>query len=375
MLSQAKLRGFTLIELLVVIAIIAILAAILFPVFARAREKARQTTCNSNQRQIAASIQMYVQDHEESLPSSASVWEDIKVDPGVLICPTAGKNYPNGYGYNRSISGTAIGDMQDPSAKPLTADTKVADNILVTPGDPDYRHSNAIVVSYVDGHVNTTKDTMFFYSEGSTDAFEGFDSLSPMPYVFPATAVFGWTRGIAEDANHTINWVSSSGQPSPPSLYVRSPGGNYSWITRDMGDFINVRQFTLSGYLMCGVGSGNNQAWFQIKDAGDQVIAQIYREGVTTVGAQKLQLNGIDLMPNGTAATDTAIRAFAGENVWVPFTMHISSGKTYLTMNNKTFICNNSGGDQKRPKYLYIKAGGGHGGYARLDTAKFTMVQ
>ena len=49
-------QGFTLIELLVVIAIIAILAAILFPVFARAREKARQTTCTSNQRQIAATI-------------------------------------------------------------------------------------------------------------------------------------------------------------------------------------------------------------------------------------------------------------------------------------------------------------------------------
>ena len=48
--------GFTLIELLVVIAIIAILAAILFPVFARAREKARQTTCSSNQRQLAANL-------------------------------------------------------------------------------------------------------------------------------------------------------------------------------------------------------------------------------------------------------------------------------------------------------------------------------
>ena len=62
MSTQNTKRGFTLIELLVVIAIIAILAAILFPVFARAREKARQTTCTSNQRQIMASVQMYVQD-------------------------------------------------------------------------------------------------------------------------------------------------------------------------------------------------------------------------------------------------------------------------------------------------------------------------
>ena len=61
-------KGFTLIELLVVIAIIAILAAILFPVFARAREKARQSTCLSNVKQIGLAILMYVQDYDERMP-------------------------------------------------------------------------------------------------------------------------------------------------------------------------------------------------------------------------------------------------------------------------------------------------------------------
>jgi prepilin-type N-terminal cleavage/methylation domain-containing protein/prepilin-type processing-associated H-X9-DG protein len=63
-------RGFTLIELLVVIAIIAILAAILFPVFAQAREKARQTACVSNEKQMALGVLQYIQDYDEIYPMS-----------------------------------------------------------------------------------------------------------------------------------------------------------------------------------------------------------------------------------------------------------------------------------------------------------------
>jgi len=61
-------QGFTLIELLVVIAIIAILAAILFPVFAKVRDKARQVVCVNNQKQVSMGFQMYAQDYEETLP-------------------------------------------------------------------------------------------------------------------------------------------------------------------------------------------------------------------------------------------------------------------------------------------------------------------
>jgi prepilin-type N-terminal cleavage/methylation domain-containing protein/prepilin-type processing-associated H-X9-DG protein len=69
MFGSERRTGFTLIELLVVIAIIAILAAILFPVFAQAREKARQTSCLSNSKQIGLALLMYVEDYDEQFPS------------------------------------------------------------------------------------------------------------------------------------------------------------------------------------------------------------------------------------------------------------------------------------------------------------------
>lgn len=71
--------GFTLIELLVVIAIIAILAAILFPVFARAREQARRSVCLSNMKQIGLALGMYLQDYDQTFPPGGpKVWEATK---------------------------------------------------------------------------------------------------------------------------------------------------------------------------------------------------------------------------------------------------------------------------------------------------------
>lgn len=78
--KRATRSGFTLIELLVVIAIIAILAAILFPVFARAREAARATSCRSNLKQIGTAMRMYSQDYDEMLTTTFYYY-----DPGATV--------------------------------------------------------------------------------------------------------------------------------------------------------------------------------------------------------------------------------------------------------------------------------------------------
>jgi prepilin-type N-terminal cleavage/methylation domain-containing protein/prepilin-type processing-associated H-X9-DG protein len=92
-MHRSRPAGFTLIELLVVIAIIAILAAILFPVFAQARDKARTASCVNNQKQIALGIMQYVQDYDETFPSvdSGVLTQNIQPDlknMQVFICPS-----------------------------------------------------------------------------------------------------------------------------------------------------------------------------------------------------------------------------------------------------------------------------------------------
>jgi prepilin-type N-terminal cleavage/methylation domain-containing protein len=160
-------RGFTLIELLVVIAIIAILAAILFPVFAKAREKARQTTCLNNLRQMSAAVNMYVQDNEEAFfADGAQAWAVALTPyngPSIYDCPTKtgkGTNTAPEYGVNPILFGRAMGDVDTPDNTVFAADLALpaarANFALRADSagyDMDPRHLTGVVAAAVDGHV------------------------------------------------------------------------------------------------------------------------------------------------------------------------------------------------------------------------------
>lgn len=150
---RKRTRGFTLIELLVVIAIIAILAAILFPVFAQARESARRTACTSNMKQVALALGMYAQDYDETLPfqgnpanpaadvgnyaaSTLAVWinaaQPYVKNAGVWWCPSALRHTgapPNAasdsnYWYNGHASGKTLAAIDRPAEAVLFVEWK-----------------------------------------------------------------------------------------------------------------------------------------------------------------------------------------------------------------------------------------------------------
>ena len=144
--------GFTLIELLVVIAIIALLAAILFPVFARARENARRSACQSNMKQILLGVLQYFQDYDEYGPcgldagDASHPWNNGEGWAGqaypyiksvnVFQCPDdpnpqGGGSSPVDYGYNNCLD---VGITNNGSASPLAAMTQPAMTIMLTEG-------------------------------------------------------------------------------------------------------------------------------------------------------------------------------------------------------------------------------------------------
>jgi prepilin-type N-terminal cleavage/methylation domain-containing protein/prepilin-type processing-associated H-X9-DG protein len=195
-------RGFTLIELLVVIAIIAILAAILFPVFARAREKARQSSCLSNMKQIALGQLMYAQDYDEVTVRWNGYWASGEYDPPrfqfwyeyiqpyisnyqILICPSASiraldpgsspnDSYKCTYAVSNGWPQQALADFETPASTVMMCETQ-GNNYYRYRLEPrsDYAidsrardsHNGGLNIALADGHCKWYNSQVFASGE------------------------------------------------------------------------------------------------------------------------------------------------------------------------------------------------------------------
>ncbi len=150
MIEPRRTRAFTLVELLVVVAIIAVLAALLLPVFAKGRAKAAETTCISNLRQLVQAAIIFSHDHTGALPGT-DAWAQLQIDAKIFRCPAA--DAANGYLYNARAAGKGLDGCYLPTETLLFADGGAGDNLGREPGDFDYRHLNhGLIAAYADGH-------------------------------------------------------------------------------------------------------------------------------------------------------------------------------------------------------------------------------
>jgi prepilin-type N-terminal cleavage/methylation domain-containing protein len=316
-------RGFTLIELLVVIAIIAILAAILFPVFAKAREKARTNSCLNNQRQIAIAISMYAQDNGETLFPNAKTrsWATYLKnynEPSIYDCPTKtgrGTNDKPEYGFDSTLYGSTLGDIQTPSATILTADRVVQKDdpnlnasINDFNNDFDQRHNKGMVLSCVDGHViyETIKvpSNSFMAAELMNRGYNLFDGAQLLATSNDVTAT--------DSPAASYNWVRSA-------TSVTMPVGTYVDATHPSPSFKMV--FEMNGASSCGPPSANAFGMHVPASGNSDTIGYFFGHAGMNCWTKTIEMNTAkDYTGNGytgswaTKGTNSALQYMANNN-------------------------------------------------------------
>lgn len=271
-------RGFTLIELLVVIAIIAILAAILFPVFASAREKARQTACLSNEKQLGLAIVQYTQDYDEVVPCGG---DDYHCNGGgwaqqiypyvkstkVYLCPddTGPVIAVVSYGYNSNVVSSASGGDGGPIiVLPLAKYNSPARTVLffelANNGNSDPIHNY-----HFDGVTpNDIQPVAHNYHIGnsptgngvglSEDPFGYTQNFNVKPNEIYATGLT-MTDGYVRSAGTKAKFTGALGRHSAGSNYIMADG-HAKWLRPEM--VVAGRQ--LSAYDYC-TATGNAYAY------------------------------------------------------------------------------------------------------------------
>lgn len=256
MTNQTK-RGFTLIELLVVIAIIAILAAVLFPVFAKAREKARQTNCASNEKQFGTAFLQYFQDYDEMTPcGNAQYSGSTQIGPagrgwagviypyvkstGVYACPSDTTDatpsgpgwYTLSYAYNQNLAaplafptgdisvGCNVSKMASPASTVLLVEVQGCAGEATLQTEIDSSSANG--GDWQGGNAGKYKPNGFFpgYYQGGT---------SKRKY---ATGMIGGRTGmITTAANMTANELAMTPAVHTGGANFLAVDGHVKWLT------------------------------------------------------------------------------------------------------------------------------------------------
>ncbi len=280
--NKAK-SGFTLIELLVVIAIIAILAAILFPVFSKAREKARQTQCTSNLRQITTGIQMNSQDNDETFPVTSAWAKLFTADNKVLKCPNESRT--TGYIYNSDLSG-----------KPLGAITNPVDTMVAMDGYHDtaidWRWANGLQAWY-------SADTGVTSSGAKVTAWApklppyADDSNVPTGYYTAADGVFRHTgkacMSFADGHVEMFSAVPNLGELAPGSTFAQidvAKAPTYVAANANLNGKGSIRFDNPTGtWLQAPAGLGKATSLFDF-NRNDMTIVMVRFEGISTSATQ-----------------------------------------------------------------------------------------
>ncbi|HEY3780651.1 MAG TPA: prepilin-type N-terminal cleavage/methylation domain-containing protein [Fimbriimonadaceae bacterium] len=247
-LNPASRKGFTLIELLVVIAIIAILAAILFPVFAQAKAAAKKTVCLSNQKQIGLAGIMYSNDFDDMMPPSDTVtmpspgvyavrywW--FELDTNYNTTPI-GEAYVNGSGLlqpylkNSQIDGCPAASGQVPMGGPGGPPTGIADNALMDVAPTSAFDAPASTIMLADQGVlygapgavqDYAHDSFLVYADDFVPPLEGRHN--------GATVNVAWCDGHAKSAKVSIGDMASDPNYSSLGYYVTAvQQHNIGWV-------------------------------------------------------------------------------------------------------------------------------------------------
>jgi prepilin-type N-terminal cleavage/methylation domain-containing protein/prepilin-type processing-associated H-X9-DG protein len=331
--------GFTLIELLVVIAIIAILAAILFPVFAKAREKARQTACLNNQKQVVTGVLMYAQDHEELLPAAESVWGDLQLGAKILVCPTKGTKTPNGYGYNNAVANQALGDLPNVERMLLSADWQAGSggtvaNVIYDGRNVDKRHGGKLIAAYCDGHVEIGKThglwpaltTISFWVSAETVTLRGGTNFVS---TMTDKSNSGHDAVQATDANQP-ELKTTGGPDNRPFLYFDGVNGVVPTGTGDVlpltGSFKIAEYHLITQYRTTTWGGANYVTWM---DSTSGTGFPSTQEGGTGFRQDTLPRNGAcwkngQAIARGDTAADFCLHRFAPINQWMLLSMQVN---------------------------------------------------